>query len=402
MSNQDDYKTTELPKPAHAVDDDAPTRTLPATMADFEVHDDYASTDAETTQLIEPRAAGTRGAQADGEATTVLSLADGSAVDGGLGETTAVTPVQDGPVDAPTETLPATPGPEDEPTQAMPVVSGPDDESTQAMSAVDEDVTRPVAVDAVPMGVAMVDAGQSDGEAGLSADDERDADDVDTDDVTAGDGVVAGIAEDADDADHADATEDAENAGDAEETGQSETPADQPAAAPPHPSSIFPESVLAQPIFATAVPSSPDPAPKPVSGAAPASPSPAVSESRREIPYLTRTLPTQGGVPLYSAQPPAGSANDPNVHQVPRETAAPDEEPPAIRKTGPSAATITFGAILLLIGGLAMAFAVQFPWWAPQFAYDWRVAIALGCGALGAVLIVVAIAWSVIGLLRKK
>lgn len=383
MSNQDDYKTTELPKPAHAVDDDAPTRTLPATMADFEVHDDYASTDAEATQLIEPRAAGTRGAQADGEATTVLSLADGSAVDGGLGETTAMMPVQDGPIDAPTETLPATPGPEDEPTQAMPVMSGPDDESTQAMPAVDEDVTRPVAVDAVPMGVAMVDAGSS-------ADDDRDADDVDTGDDDAGDGVVADVAEDA------------ENAGDAEETGQSETPADQPTAAPPHPSSIFPESVLAQPIFATAVPSSPDPAPKPVSGAAPASPSPAVSESQREIPYLTRTLPTQGGVPLYSAQPPAGSANDPNVHQVPRETAAPDEEPPVIRKTGPSAATITFGAILLLIGGLAMAFAVQFPWWAPQFAYDWRVAIALGCGALGAVLIVVAIVWSVIGLLRKK
>lgn len=393
MSNQDDYKTTELPRPAHAVDDDAPTRTLPATMADFEVHDDYASTDAEATQLIEPRAAGTRGAQADGEATTVLSLADGSAVDGGLGETTAMMPVQDGPIDAPTETLPATPGPEDEPTQAMPVVSGPDDESTQAMPAVDEDVTRPVAVDAVPMGVAMVDAGQSDGKAGSSADDARDADDVDTGDDDA--------AEDADVADHADAAEDAENAGDAEETGQSETPADQPAAAPPHPSSIFPESVLAQPIFATAVPSSPDPAPKPVSGAAPASPSPAVSKSQREIPYLTRTLPTQGGVPLYSAQPPAGSANDPNVHQVPRET-VPDEEPPAIRKTGPSAATITFGAILLLIGGLAMAFAVQFPWWAPQFAYDWRVAIALGCGALGAVLIVVAIVWSVIGLLRKK
>lgn len=394
MSNQDDYKTTELPKPAHAVDDDAPTRTLPATMADFEVHDDYASTDAEATQLIEPRAAGTRGAQADGEATTVLSLADGSAVDGGLGETTAMMPVQDGPVDAPTETLPATSGPEDEPTQAMPVVSGPDDESTQAMPAVDEDVTRPVAVDAVPMGVAMVDAGSS-------ADDDRDADDVDTGDDDAGN-IVADAAEDADVADHADAAEDAENAGDAEETGQSETLADQPAAAPPHPSSIFPESVLAQPIFATAVPSSPDPAPKPVSGAAPASPSPAVSESQREIPYLTRTLPTQGGVPLYSAQPPAGSANDPNVHQVPRETAAPDEEPPAIRKTGPSAATITFGAILLLIGGLAMAFAVQFPWWAPQFAYDWRVAIALGCGALGAVLIVVAIVWSVIGLLRKK
>lgn len=82
----------------------------------------------------------------------------------------------------------------------------------------------------------------------------------------------------------------------------------------------------------------------------------------------------------------------PSYVQVPREAPMP---PKVMRKRGPSGATIVFAVFMLLVGGVSLAMGLYFPltsfnW----FTMDPRVAIAMGCAALGGLLIVVAIVWS--------
>lgn len=109
-------------------------------------------------------------------------------------------------------------------------------------------------------------------------------------------------------------------------------------------------------------------------------------------------------VPLYATrQPDSGPVGGPDprtpMHQVPRDEPA---DPAVIRRTGPSAATIVLGVILTLVGAAILAFAMRFPWWLPAFDVDWRVAAALTCGVLGVLFILVAVIWSVAGLLRRR
>jgi len=87
------------------------------------------------------------------------------------------------------------------------------------------------------------------------------------------------------------------------------------------------------------------------------------------------------------AQPGAGS----NYVQVPRDVPM----RPVIRKTGPSAATLTLGVFMLLVGAVAILFGVRFPngvlaW----FDMDPRVMFAIGCAVVGGALILIAIIWS--------
>ena len=106
------------------------------------------------------------------------------------------------------------------------------------------------------------------------------------------------------------------------------------------------------------------------------------------------TMPQQ--VPLYSTTAPA-------YVQVPVEA---HRERPVIRKTGPSAATIVLGVLLVLIGAMVLAFGIGFPMTAlPGLGADPRAIMAIVCGIVGGVLIVVAIIWAVariIGSMRHK
>lgn len=118
------------------------------------------------------------------------------------------------------------------------------------------------------------------------------------------------------------------------------------------------------------------------------------------------TMPQQ--VPLYSTAPPSqttagGAPTAPAYVQVPVEAR---HERPVIRKTGPSAATIVLGVLLVLIGAMVLAFGIGFPVTAlPGLGADPRAIVAIVCGIVGGVLIVVAIIWAVariIGSMRHK
>ncbi len=118
------------------------------------------------------------------------------------------------------------------------------------------------------------------------------------------------------------------------------------------------------------------------------------------------TMPQQ--VPLYSTAPPSqaaagGAPTAPAYVQVPVEA---HRERPVIRKTGPSAATIVLGVLLVLIGAMVLAFGIGFPMTAlPGLGADPRAILAIVCGIVGGVLIVVAIIWAVariIGSMRHK
>ena len=108
------------------------------------------------------------------------------------------------------------------------------------------------------------------------------------------------------------------------------------------------------------------------------------------------TMPQQ--VPLYSTAPPSqttagGVPTAPAYVQVPVEAR---HERPVIRKTGPSAATIVLGVLLVLIGAMVLAFGIGFPVTAlPGLGADPRAIMAIVCGIVGGVLIVVAIIWAV-------
>lgn len=129
-----------------------------------------------------------------------------------------------------------------------------------------------------------------------------------------------------------------------------------------------------------------------------------VTAPMRTVSATPDDAPTPDDPAPASSQTPRPSQTSlppqtPIVHQVPRDT----PEPPAeTRPTGPAAATIVFGVLLLACGGLALAVGLQFPWWLPTFAVDGRVAVALVCGGVGVMLILAAIIWSVVGLIRPK
>lgn len=113
------------------------------------------------------------------------------------------------------------------------------------------------------------------------------------------------------------------------------------------------------------------------------------------------TAPT-ATVPLYSTTPPRhdGTTATPNYVQVP---VAPAPERPVIRKTGPSAATIVFGVLLMLTGFATVLLGIGFPAVAlPGLGGDPRVALAVLCGAFGAILVIVAMVWAVIRIIRPK
>ncbi|MFR8697497.1 MAG: hypothetical protein ACLVEF_04780 [Bifidobacterium bifidum] len=131
--------------------------------------------------------------------------------------------------------------------------------------------------------------------------------------------------------------------------------------------------------------------------------------------------PASQQIPLYSTQPPRehdgyapnrpdvvcryAASTDPQfsrgVAQL-RASAADVPVRPVIRKTGPSAATLTLGVFMLLVGAVAILFGVRFPngvlaW----FDMDPRVMFAIGCAVVGGALILIAIIWSLAKIARN-
>lgn len=121
------------------------------------------------------------------------------------------------------------------------------------------------------------------------------------------------------------------------------------------------------------------------------------------------TAPRQ--VPLYSTTPPSSNtagfasvAPGPAPYvQVPVGT---PNERPVIRKTGPSAVTIVFGVLLILIGATALGLGIGFPTTVLSgFGADPRAVVAIVCGIIGGLLILVSVIWAVariIGSMRHK
>lgn len=105
-------------------------------------------------------------------------------------------------------------------------------------------------------------------------------------------------------------------------------------------------------------------------------------QSRPSAPDRSETRPADRSVP----------SSVPSYVQVPREAPLP---PKVMRKRGPSGATIVFAVFMLLVGGVSLAMGLYFPLTSfTWFTMDPRIAIAMGCAALGGLLIVVAIVWS--------
>lgn len=107
-------------------------------------------------------------------------------------------------------------------------------------------------------------------------------------------------------------------------------------------------------------------------------------------------------VPLYSAAPPRRDESSvaPHYVQVP---VAPPAERPVIQRTGPSSVTIVFGVLLMATGLVTILLAVGFPTIALSgLGIDPRIALAVLCGAFGAILVVVAMVWAVVRIVRSK
>jgi hypothetical protein len=121
---------------------------------------------------------------------------------------------------------------------------------------------------------------------------------------------------------------------------------------------------------------------------------------------------TASSIPLYSTQPSVsasafhenprmlGEQSRQTYIQVPHE---PRAQRPILQKTGSSVATIVLGSLLLVLGVIALVLGMQFPLTLfSSFGADPRMMIALGCAAIGGVLLVVAAGWSLASFIRNR
>ncbi|MCI1635350.1 hypothetical protein [Bifidobacterium sp.] len=75
-----------------------------------------------------------------------------------------------------------------------------------------------------------------------------------------------------------------------------------------------------------------------------------------------------------------------------------------IRKQGPSTATVVFGSFLLVCGIIGFVIAWYSPYTvfdADAFQLDWRAALALVFGAIGAVLLISSLFWAVSAVINR-
>ncbi|NEG89677.1 hypothetical protein [Bifidobacterium aerophilum] len=97
--------------------------------------------------------------------------------------------------------------------------------------------------------------------------------------------------------------------------------------------------------------------------------------------------PTPGG-PIPPITTPAGSAAQPEI----------------IRKTGPSAATIMLGVCVLVLGVISTLLGMYFPlgWILQSWTLDPRITAAIGFAAIGGILVLVAVIWSIASMISSR
>ena len=95
-----------------------------------------------------------------------------------------------------------------------------------------------------------------------------------------------------------------------------------------------------------------------------------------------------------------GAGNSQQYVYVPAAGAQPQ---PLLEKTGPSKATIVFGALMLSLGVIALLLGLRFPSMVmfDQFQADPRVYVAVICGVVGVILVAVAVAWALATLIHR-
>lgn len=127
----------------------------------------------------------------------------------------------------------------------------------------------------------------------------------------------------------------------------------------------------------------------------------------------TQTVPQ---VPLYATQPPSGgsAARGGSVPQGGNPWAQPGPQPfvqvpsqpvterPVIHKTGPSGATIVLGVLLAIMGVIAIVFGMETPILSLNLVADSRMMVGVIFGAVGGGLVLIAIIWGLVGLIRSK
>ncbi|OZG68043.1 DUF308 domain-containing protein [Bifidobacterium eulemuris] len=138
-----------------------------------------------------------------------------------------------------------------------------------------------------------------------------------------------------------------------------------------------------------------------------------VQERAEQDAQNTQTVPQ---VPLYATQPPSGgsAARGGSVPQGGNPWAQPGPQPfvqvppqpvterPVIHKTGPSVATIVLGVLLAIMGVIAIVFGMETPILSLDFVADSRMMVGAIFGVVGGGLVLVAIIWGLVGLVRSK
>ena len=107
-------------------------------------------------------------------------------------------------------------------------------------------------------------------------------------------------------------------------------------------------------------------------------------------------------VPLFTAPTSAQPASGLHVDARRGGWRQPTQQQPVLRREGPSASTIVFGALLVLMGGIGVAVTFHAPISTVFGAVDWSVALAYVLALFGVVLIVLAVIWALTGALRSR
>lgn len=110
-------------------------------------------------------------------------------------------------------------------------------------------------------------------------------------------------------------------------------------------------------------------------------------------------------VPLTEAfaQPEPAQSEPAQSEPVQSEPVQPKPQDTQAPKRGASIPTVIFGVLGMLIGVVGLAFGWAFPGLLIESFYiDPRVLIAVICGAMGVILVLVAIIWAVMGSAKKK
>lgn len=172
-----------------------------------------------------------------------------------------------------------------------------------------------------------------------------------------------------------------ESASDSLDESADDTPAHQPAETSDSDTGV---DAPTRETVTSAVEPAADPMPEPKATSSDAQPDPK-SMPVGELPLHGDAIPPATDVPMYG-EPSAG-----------RKPVAPEA------KRGVSVLTIIFGVLGLIIGVTALAFGLVFPnTLIPTFAADPQLVVAIACGSIGVILVIVAIVWAVMGAAKQR